>query len=406
METLAAQPPQQEQDRQEQLRSFDPLASVNMLRFDLMTFGHVLPETKQRVCDEELSFLAEGVDRASRTDFVLRRQGDELLYFDDGGWRAYGGMLQTGVAVAEKEAKQDYRRQFLLEWAKRDQEYGYKLRALKPGQRLIWTNSFPHAVAAQYGQQFMQSCGLQPDRRLGFIYHAYCRSDGHVVLESQTVDGSDPDALAAVEQAGTEQPEADMDDLVEAYDSVLVNKYGEQFYAGRRKAEMGENAWQLIKAQEDLIVYFVEGLEKLAASELAGRALEETTKKHVYGVWATFKKRIDGVVSKVVSAVDARQAPSYIIQAQLEREVAQNFNEFARAGKVLIGCGGIISMINEQNIMDADAKDVFSAIFGKEPEDQFGPLNFTCKNGHWNKRPRGQLITQCRIKSCKNSVSC
>lgn len=402
MEALVAQPHERQTDL-EQLRSFDPLASVNMLRYDLIRFGRVLPETKQRVCDEELSYLAEGIDRASRPTFALRRDGNDLLYFDDGGWRPYSGMLQTGLEVAEREAKQDFRRQFLVDWARRDQTYGYKLRSLRPGEQLVWTNPYPHAIEALYGKQFMQSCGLQPGREMGFIYRAYCRPDGHVVLESQTVDGSDPEAFAAVRQAAT-RPDAEMDDLVESYDSVLAQKHGEQFYAGRRRAEIGEDAWRTIKAQEDLIVYFVEGLEKLAVSAHYGRELEEATKRHIYGVWATFKKRIDNHITRTVQTAVGGSIPDYILRTQLEREVAQNFQEFAKAGKVLIGCGGIIEMINGQNIMDADAKDVFGAIFGKEPEDKYGSLHFKCKYGHNNRRPRNQLIEKCQI--CKVSVRC
>lgn len=39
-------------------------------------------------------------------------------------------------------------------------------------------------------------------------------------------------------------------------------------------------------------------------------------------------------------------------------------------------------------------------------EDKYGSLTFYCKNGHLNRRPRGKLISQCRVSSCKNSVAC
>src|SRR5581483_7383968 len=59
METLAVRPlNEQVESQSEQLRSFDPLASVKMMRFDLECFWYVLPETRQRACDEELSYLA------------------------------------------------------------------------------------------------------------------------------------------------------------------------------------------------------------------------------------------------------------------------------------------------------------------------------------------------------------
>jgi hypothetical protein len=56
---------------------------------------------------------------------------------------------------------------------------------------------------------------------------------------------------------------------------------------------------------------------------------------------------------------------------------------------------------------EQEAKDGENASkANKADEDEYGPLEFQCTKGHTNRRPRGKLITQCRIKSCKNSVGC
>ncbi|HET6924690.1 MAG TPA: hypothetical protein VFH39_02590, partial [Candidatus Saccharimonadales bacterium] len=68
------------------------------------------------------------------------------------------------------------------------------------------------------------------------------------------------------------------------------------------------------------------------------------------------------------------------------------------------GCGGIIAMLGEQNVLDMDPKDVFGAIFGREAEDKYGSLHFKCRYGHSNRRPRNQLLEKCQV--CKVSVRC
>jgi hypothetical protein len=390
-------------------KSFDPLASVDMLRYDLENFGQVLPETRERVCDEELSYLAEGVDRAAGTTFVLRRNEDGgLAYFDRGNWRPYTGMLMTGMEVSEREAEADPRRTFLADWAARDMQKGLQMGRLKPGEQMTWHNSYPHELERVYGKKFLQEeCGLVPDRQMGFLYRASCQMDGTVVLESHTVDRSDADSFSAVEARTAQEPNVTMEGMLEIYDGALAQKHGGDFYAGRRDAE--QNAWNFIRAQHDLVNYFLNGLELIARRPLPREQLEDTAKRHVYGVWAAFKKRMDGEVPVMQAKVGRNISPGEIImhQIRLEQEIRGAFQDFASKGHVLVGCGGAIKMLlNEQDIMNADSEDVFSAAFGKkkEDEDKYGSLTFKCPKGHRNRRPRNELIPNCQ--KCGISVAC
>jgi len=393
-----------EQPTRERLKSFDSLASVDMLRFDLERFGQVLPETRQRVCDEELSYITEGIDRAARTTFVLGRIDDELVIFDRGKWRPYVGMLLTGLEVAKHEASLDPRRQFLADWAASDLQYGYHMGRLKPGQELVWDSRYPHREAQMYGEEFMRSCGLKPDRKMGFLYRAVCQNDGSIVLESQTVDRSDEDAFDAALRAA-DKPENDMDASVGAYDSVLAEKHSGPFYAGRRETEIHENIWQTILAQRDLIDYFLDRLEVIASTPMPRDQLEDIAKRHVYGVWAALKKRIDaGRISIQVSQQGNVAQASYHVP---EQEVRRAFQEFAAQGRVLVGCGGAISMLRgELDILAASGEDVFSAIFGtKTDKDNYGSLQFKCpKKGCLNTRKPGKLIKECQ--KCGADVTC
>ncbi len=350
--------------RPEEQKSFDPLASVNMMRYDQERFGLVLPETLERISDEELSLLVEGVDRASRTEFPLKRIGDDLGYYKNGEWKSYTKMLLMGREVAKREALLDPKRQFLADAAVRDLSFGYKMRALKPGQQLVWSAPYPYDIEAKYGEDFMRQCGRFPDRKMGFFYRAYC-TDGDVILESQTIDRSDDAAIATALDYAAQNKTADMDSLLRVYDGVLSQKHGGNFYAGRRNAEWQENAWETILAQKDLIHYFLSGLEAIAARPISGWQLEEVTKRHMYGVWAAFKKRIDTGAGPIAFWSNPDGSMPVARYAMLEQEVWQAFRQFAAEGVLMVGCGGAITMLQgEGNILNAGAGIVFNAIFG------------------------------------------
>ncbi len=399
MEALA------ERSTAEQARSFDPLASIKMLRHDLVHYGRILPETREQVYDEELSYLSEGVDRASRTTFALRREADEVVYFTKGGWRSYLGMLHTSLEVAHREAAQDPRRAFLAERAVDDLQTAYRFCALKPGESLSWYSAFPEQEAKSYGVEFITSLGFNAKRRLGFLYQASCQQDGSILMKSQTIDNSDEKAFRTAMVVAGEWPEAGIDDLVVAYDGILEAKYGGEFTAGRREVSQVVDTWQEITRQRDLVAYLLDGLEIIAGLDLPSYELEQKAKEHVYGVWATFKQRLDGRVFTGEEGHEQNIIQGYN-QNVIALEVRHNFIEFARSGKVLIGCGGEIRILKgEGDILGADGASVFKAIFGgDDEEDKFGSLTFKCQKGHFNTRPRNKLVEQC--KTCKISVRC
>lgn len=351
----------------EQQRSFDVLASVNQFRHDLDSYGYILPETRDQIVDEQLSYLAEGVDRAVKTTFVLRRDGDELIYFSKGEWTSYSAMLSGSLDVATLESDKDPRRQFLTDRAFTDLMNGWKMQGLKPGEKMSWFSEYPRVEAKLYGKEFIASVGFLPHREMAFIYQARCREDGHVVLESQTIDRSDPDGLKALQIEINTNPNADIATLTATYDSVLFKKYGERFYAGRTKEENQEDVWAQITSQTDLTGYLVCELEKIAGLTIDRNEAEKLTKKSIYGVWALFKKRLNGQANSYANN------PNYITDEQIFAQVAfdtrQAFSEFASAGKMLIGCGGNIMMLrNQSDVMSANPEDVFSAIFGSNHE--------------------------------------
>lgn len=338
---------------------------------------------------------------------MLKREQGGLIYFKDGKWKPYISTLLTGQRVAHQEAEADPKKKFLADNTDVDLMHGYKLQSLRPGQKHSWFSSYAHEQEALHGKEFMRDSGQVPARKMGFIYQAVCLEDGSVLLSSQTVDGSDPDAfLAAMDEVG-QNPEAGLDEMTAAYDYVMSSKYGGEFHAGRPGSKQ-ENAWEAINRHKDLVEYHLNGLERLAKSSLPENWLKRDVEEHVYGVWAAFKKRLDGFVPRETTPSYGLSGfvhvpPEYLIR----QEVGMAFREFSARGEVLTGCGGSIRMgSGAEDIFSADPADVFSAIFDKssQEEDRYGSLTFNCPKGHKNRRPRNQLIDKCT--TCQTSVKC
>ena len=89
----------------------------------------------------------------------------------------------------------------------------------------------------------------------------------------------------------------------------------------------------------------------------------------------------------------------------------------AKQGHIYSACGLEIAP-GQPNVADNPqlafglANDVEARMLGNSeeaymgPRDKYGPRNFKCKYGHPNTRRFNELITQCCIPSCKDSVGC
>lgn len=350
----------------EKIKSFDMMASIDMMQFDYQRFGYVLPETRKRIYDEELSSLAEAVDRAACTSFTLPRQNGDLMYFDSGTLRPYLGMLTTGLETARREKEEDPRKTFLYDWAVRDLQYGYRMDGMQPGEKLAWFNAYPKDMEQAHGKEFLRSLGLSPDRELGFFYIATCNEDGSVTLDTQTVDHSDQDAFDAAMQQSSHDALFDMDTLVRAYDGVLSKKHGGRFYAGRRNSEKGENAWEELLLHEDLICFYLDGLEQLAASNMPRIELERATKRHIIGSWKAFKNRLDGKTPPPLTPANPNQLLNYdaaVHRMRLLQETQSAYRQAARDGDIKTSCGG--SLRPDEDPLDSlDGRGTFDSIFG------------------------------------------
>lgn len=345
-------------------KTFDILASVDLYRFDLQTAGYIRPETRQRVYNEELTFIAEGINRPLFTEFVLEEKNGQLVYFHKGRWRSYVGSLISNLELAEKEAFADSRRVFLANRAADDLKIAYRAEALEPGEKLVWYSDFPEQECRLYGEQFIgEECGFQPKRKMGFIYEIEKTIMGQTVMRSQSVDGSDKSAFEAAMHAGSNG--GSIEKMRQAYDEVLSAKHEASFYAGRRVAGNlpEENAWAGVIRHRDLVEdYFLKEIENLAKKNLPRPELEREKKRLTYGVWAALKSRLESIA--IIS--DRPGLAGNIYGISVQQEVTCAYNEVASRGEMLLGCGGSMKGEGEQALLSAHSSDVFESVFGKK----------------------------------------
>jgi hypothetical protein len=235
-------------------------------------------------------------------------------------------------------------------------------------------------------------------------------------MYSQSLDQSDRKALEAVYQHFGRTPESGellgqrlaltvadeerdhlTDRVMGIYDRSMQAQYGGVWYAGR--AEAPRDTYQFVLRQNDLLDHFARHYMHRTPSE-----------QEYYNLAALVEKRYAAPLQRGMTVLQAEVALNGFISQNLDRELQQAGNEARAAGRVFSGCGVSVSQGTRNN-----TESSLSALgYGNQAEgndedsgpDGKGPLEFKCKNGHWNRRPFGQLIKQCRVHTCKNSVGC
>lgn len=380
-----------EQERGEP-KTFDVMSSVYLLRFDEQVYGAIQPETMQRVMDEELTYIAEGIDRPMRTEFVLKEQDGQLVYFNQGKWEPYMAMLRTGLETAKLEASQDFRKQFLVVRAEHDLIMGEAMQQLQPGESEYWYSTYPDEEARKHGEEFVSKLGYQPKRRLGFLYEARRNEDGSVSLTSQSVDNSDEESFQfATERARRAKT---MDDFLDAYDESLEQKFGKHFVAGRdpEQVRTQEDAWQIVLSNKDIVDYFMQELIAISEKNIPLQELEVHKKRLTYGVWAAIRERLD----RTASAPQARSEPAGTTKL-VELEIQKAYQLLSARGEILFGCGGEIK--GEEALFNASSEEVFDAIFGERNQSQETLVwrKGVCRIDNCPTRPGKTEVAQCQI---------
>ena len=375
----------------ESLKHFDVLSSVDLFRYDLQTAGAIHPETWQRVADEELSYVAEGLNNPLHTEFTLQERDGMLVYFHNGQWAPYERMLEKGLVAAEQARSADYRKQILVDMAEADLRNYQAFRQLKPGERMAWFSPFDDTSCEQYGEEFMNSLGFQAQRRMGFLYEASRDDNGNITLKTQSVDNSNLPAFTAAMEAAHDG--AELHEMLAVYDAVLEEQTGEMHYAGRLAESVRQpNTWQFIMRQSDLINFFMEEMVMLAKQVNLSRSELETAKKRLtYGVWAAFKERAE-------ERFDAAMSPGFIetnaFAPTLRQEIEQSLIRTLMKGDRLLGCGGEIKFAID-DVFNMNPGDAFNKLFGREDSEE---------SAAWDWKPGICRVSDCPTRPGKTKV--
>src|SRR5579885_1545926 len=163
--------PTEQTEASEQLMVFDPLAAIYKLRSELRAYDAIRPETLEQIQNEELTFVAENLNTPIRSTFVLKKTNDGLV---DKRGDLLSETLTRGQTAAWQAAERDNRMAFAFQRAQHDSKIGALLEDMSRGHTefntIISFSPFPEETYRQYGPDFIQSVGYQPDRFLGFIW--------------------------------------------------------------------------------------------------------------------------------------------------------------------------------------------------------------------------------------------
>lgn len=408
-ERIYRQPPIREAhvESAETQKSFDINASVYMFRYDLRTYGRVRQETYEQALNEEMSYVAEGMNCHSHTGFKLRRDPElGLSVFQKGEWRSYMGMLHTGRQVAMNEAQDDPRRTFLAHRAEEDLLKGYEMNNMSPGEVMNWKSGFAYQEYALYGEEFMTDCGQHPNQRRGFLYRAEADEEGNVLLETHSIDNWSDEAYAAVQLLLDENPNATIKEQVDVYDDAMFVITGKFHRAGRENGDDTE-AYEFIKSNRQYVDYYMGQIEKLATSLLYGEALTTAKKELTYSFWAKNKELMDEWQPTINTSSTQFGSYQYVTlsEAEIAREFSGALQRAALRREVMNACGGAVS-VSVDSLLNLSPEKALNAIFGLGLEaEQTDSLAWAGGDSHWGECANCEDYTEVGVKNwCKSCI--
>jgi hypothetical protein len=348
------------------------------------------------------TWLAEVLPGAMRTPFEFTSDGKEI-YAEDGG--ALTPIFNDAIVEAKRIAKENPRlgfevRRRLLE----DGERGDMLAMVRgelPNTMIIESDFPPELMHAT------KDVGGYDVSRKQTMLRVITYNEGRLQMYSQSLDGSDRQALEAIyahfglrpqpgellgQRIHTEYaPEAQpfvADELMGVYDRSLAERYGGEWYAGRR--DSNHNTYDFVCQQHDLIGRYV---DKLRNGEL--------TEHERYNIAALMTERYE-VTLKLMTDHTAQSIVAAPYMKDLSWQLERAGDRAAAIGRTFSGCGASAA---RQNEMSASEQLDEAGYGNKDETDRFGSRKFDCpKCKRTNTRPRNKLIPNCQ--KCGADVTC
>ncbi len=317
------------------------------------------PELNQelRIQTDTATWLAETLHGSMRTEFEYTSDG-ETLRGEDGGSidQVFDESIQEAKAMVEWSPSMLFElRRRLIEGDERDDMHRM-IRGELPNTMIVASDFPPELMKAD------KDVGGYNVERQQTMLRVITVRDGKIRVVSQSLDGSNREALEAIYTAMDEQPEDgellgqrihrdlppewqdNLDsNLKKVYDDSLAEQFGGEWYAGisQRPDRNILNTYEFAQGQEDLIGWFTK--EKLADPVGA--------EKHRYEVAATAKARHERYLKgqnapePVVGHVHHNSLVTVrgITQARgLAYELAYEGQQAATRGEVFSGCGATV----------------------------------------------------------------
>lgn len=297
--------------------------------------------------DDVTTQFAELVDGSMRTEFEfgLDPDGKELRGRDGQGMRE---VSSTYLAKAEAEAAQNGNLDWNLRRTRIENEETAEVVAMARGEgpnTMIVLSDFP----AELWEADEDYGGYNVTRKQTMA-RVYVRRPGQegISMITRTLDGSDREASEAIyEELGLEAPATgellgqrrrleltaeDQDHLdsrlTGIYDRKLAEKYGGEWYAGRRPADY-RNTYDFVCDQKDIIATCID-------LERSGELTEET----LYNMAAAMQKRFEEQTADNVESIVPKMKT--INTYTLNQELISAGMVARASGKTFSACGGTL----------------------------------------------------------------
>lgn len=364
----------QEKYQANELKEFDVLASVRRLQHS----PFINEQLKKSILDEELSYVAEGINAPHDETYFFFLKDDDLK---DINGRSLSRMLSNGVEASSNEFSRSRALADIEEM-----NHALLLMQGKEGGNVMMTFR-PYPEDNELTEETLTSLGFQPKRRLGYI-HIYERLDNNRLLcKSISIDGCTTDILRKIAlDYGLPIPESistgDMpayplffsinhktlrEDVVNRFDEYKYQETGIKHCQGRvlSNEKMKEvEIRSFINQQEDLVDCFWRELVSLSKYD---KELEINKKRLTYSFWAAIKNRYSGQTG--VPPIEN----GYIYELA-RQEIYKAGSEAALKLEILAGCG---ASLNGNKLFDMSSEEAKEEIFSDSDESKL-PEKIRC----------------------------
>jgi len=372
-----------------------------------------------RIRTDTETWLAETLNGNMRTSFEFYSDGEDLYGADEGSLTE---IFDDSITEARLIAQENPSMLFELRRRLIEREELEEMKAMANGElgdtnTIIVISDFPPELRDSH-----QDIGGYNTSRKQTMLRIITKENDVIRVTTQSLDGSDREALEAIYRTLGEQPETGellpqrvhrslecewqprlIDNLTKAHDTSLSEQFGGEWHAGRRPADT-RNTYDFVRVQkqQELIDWFT--AEKLADYDGA----EKLRFKLAATAEARFNRYLNGLDKATAETGDISYEKFVtvggIVQGQsLQMEIGRAERQAVKLGRTYSGCGSSVSAAQGEDLSTPDSLNI-SGYGNKGGRDRFGSLKFKCQNGHENTRPRNQLIDKCG--KCGISVKC